>query len=58
MDKKLLDKLACPACDERPRVTLKDDGVHCHKCGRVYPVANGIPIMLVDKAKKPIDEAN
>ncbi len=48
--KELLEILACPACDTRPRVELDDDGIHCTKCGRVYPVENGIPIMLVDRA--------
>lgn len=43
--------LACPACEGRPRVEPKDDGLYCPKCGRVYPIENGIPIMLVEKAR-------
>lgn len=46
----LLDILACPACDSRPRVELINDGVRCPQCGRIYPMENGIPIMLVGKA--------
>ncbi|MCL5104470.1 MAG: Trm112 family protein [Armatimonadetes bacterium] len=50
--KELLDILACPACDDRPGVELKDGVLQCPKCGRIYPIENGIPIMLVAKAKE------
>ena len=46
----LLDILVCPAC-KKP-LALKDDGssLKCGECRRVYPVRDGIPIMLVDEA--------
>lgn len=50
VDPKLLEILACPACDERPPVELKDDKLVCTTCGRRYPIENGIPVMLVEKA--------
>ncbi len=53
VNEKLLDMLACPACEDRPKVVIKGDGIHCPKCGRIYPVADGIPIMLIDKAEPP-----
>lgn len=46
----LLAILACPACDNRPKVRVTDEGIHCDQCGRVYPIENGVPIMLVDRA--------
>lgn len=46
----LLDILACPACDDRPKVELSDGYIHCPKCDRLYPIENGIPVMLVEKA--------
>jgi len=46
----LLNILACPACDSRPRVEITNGGLSCPECGRVYPIENGIPIMLVEKA--------
>ena len=55
--KELLEILACPACDDRPRVELKEDGIHCPRCGRIYPVENGVPIMLVDRASPEASEA-
>lgn len=48
--KELLDILACPACEDRPRVEPADGGLRCPKCGRIYPVENGVPVMLVEKA--------
>jgi uncharacterized protein len=46
----LLDILVCPVC-KKPLV-LKDEGLNlkCAECRRVYPVRDGIPIMLVDEA--------
>jgi len=48
--KKLVEILACPACESRPKVQLRENGVHCSQCGRTYPIENGIPIMLVERA--------
>lgn len=50
IDKELLQILACPAC--RGDVELKDNKIVCLKCGRRYPIKNGIPVMLVDEAEK------
>ena len=47
---RLLEILACPACDSRPKVELVDGALRCQLCGRTYPIENGIPIMLVEKA--------
>jgi uncharacterized protein YbaR (Trm112 family) len=46
----LLDILVCPVC--KKSLVLKDDGqsLKCSECHRVYPVRDGIPIMLVDQA--------
>jgi uncharacterized protein YbaR (Trm112 family) len=48
IDKDLLEILACPAC--KGDVTLSEGKIVCSKCGRKYPVKDGIPIMLVDEA--------
>ena len=49
IDKELLDILACPAC--KADVRLESDRIVCTKCGRRYPVKDGIPIMLIDQAE-------
>jgi uncharacterized protein len=50
IDQKLLDMLACPACDDRPPVRLQDEWLICDKCNRMYPIRDGIPDMLVESA--------
>ena len=49
----LLEILACPACDSRPKVTLENDKLVCGECGRRYPVRDGIPVMLIEDAELP-----
>ena len=54
----LLEILACPACDSRPKVTLENDRLVCSECGRRYPIRDGIPVMLVEDAENPKAVAN
>ena len=49
IDKELLDILACPAC--KADVELRDNKIVCKKCGKKYPVREGIPVMLIDEAE-------
>jgi uncharacterized protein YbaR (Trm112 family) len=49
IDKELLDILACPAC--KADVELKEEKIVCTKCGRRYPIRDGIPVMLIDEAE-------
>lgn len=51
IDKELLDILACPLC--KTDVRLEGDHIVCTKCGRRYPIRDGIPVMLIDKAELP-----
>jgi hypothetical protein len=48
----LIDILVCPRCkgDLEHRVGVEEVLV-CHACRLVYPVRDGIPIMLIDEAK-------
>lgn len=50
IDPKLVEILACPACDDRPPVRLDGDRLICEKCRRAYPIRDGIPDMLVESA--------
>jgi uncharacterized protein YbaR (Trm112 family) len=49
----LLEVLACPAC--KSRVLQEGATLKCAngKCALVYPVRDGIPVMLVDQARRP-----
>jgi len=51
IDKELLEILACPECKGEVTVNEKGDGLVCPHCALVYPVKDGIPIMLVDEAE-------
>jgi uncharacterized protein YbaR (Trm112 family) len=50
----LLEILACPACESRPKVALEgQDKLVCTACGRRYPIRDDIPVMLVEEAELP-----
>jgi hypothetical protein len=48
IDKELLEILACPAC--KADVREADDKIICTKCGKKYPIKDGIPVMLIEEA--------
>jgi uncharacterized protein YbaR (Trm112 family) len=49
----LLEIIVCPA--DRGDLTLSSAGdtLTCGSCGLVYPVRDGIPVLLVDEARRP-----
>ncbi|MBO0840438.1 MAG: Trm112 family protein [Sciscionella sp.] len=58
LDERLLDILACPAEDHAPLIVGRPDdadadALTCTSCGRVYPVRDGIPVLLLDEASEP-----
>ena len=53
ISKDLLDILACPVCKTEVRlVDMKntEKGLKCSNCKRIYPIKDGIPVMLTDEA--------
>jgi len=54
--KELLQVLACPKCKGVIRPTQKKDGLICDRCRVIYPIRNGIPVMLIDEAR-PMGES-
>ena len=57
LDPRLLALLCCPA-DYRGAACHGDleeipEGLRCRQCGLVYPVEDGIPVMLPDAAGRP-----
>ena len=58
LDPQLLEILACPAPHHAPlRVGTPDDpeadALTCTACGRIFPVTDGIPVLLLDEASPP-----
>jgi uncharacterized protein YbaR (Trm112 family) len=53
ISKELLDILACPLCKtdvELIEYKTGEHGLKCSKCNKIYPIKNGIPVMLIDEA--------
>lgn len=53
IDIKLLEILACPACRGDVEYDARNRKINCSECGRKYPVEDGIPVMLIDRAEPP-----
>jgi uncharacterized protein len=52
LDEKLAELIRCPAC-RSPFAPEQDDQLSCTGCGLVYPIRNGVPVLLVDEARRP-----
>lgn len=50
IDKEFLDILACPVCREPFEFRVKEgkEQLKCKGCKRVYPIDDGIPVLLPD----------
>jgi len=55
LDKELLAILACPQCKGEIHINRDKDGLICPACKLEYPIREGIPVMLIDEAKKLSD---
>ena len=58
IDDRLLEVLACPAEHHTPlRRGAGDDptaaALTCTECARVFPIRDGIPVLLLDDASAP-----
>lgn len=58
LDPQLLEILACPSPDHAPLTPgapgePEADALTCTSCGRVFPVRDGIPVLLLDEATPP-----
>ncbi len=48
----LLEILACPKCHSALREDETELACTNPECGLVYPVRDGIPVLLIDEARK------
>lgn len=58
MDEKLLELLACPLCDSRPKLALVAGELVCPVCRHRFPILNGIPRLLPESARPPKNDAD
>ena len=54
VDPRLLEILVCPSC--KTKVVLEGERLTCTntRCGLKYPIRDGIPVMLVEEAERPV----
>lgn len=56
LDPRLLEILCCPAETDGKAchgdLVERTDGLRCNRCGLLYPIVDGIPVMLPDEAIK------
>jgi uncharacterized protein YbaR (Trm112 family) len=50
IDPKILAVLACPEC--RAPLDEINSELLCTKCSLAYPIRDGIPVLLIDQARK------
>jgi hypothetical protein len=54
LDQQLLEILACPAEDHAPLTyDVAAQTLTCTSCARVFPVRDGLPVLLLDEAEQP-----
>ncbi len=46
----LLKVLVCPKCLQPLVYRAESDTLKCNQCRRVFPIRDGIPVLLVDQA--------
>jgi uncharacterized protein YbaR (Trm112 family) len=51
--KQWADDLVCPVC--RARLHFEVTRVVCTGCARIYPVEDGIPVLIPQRATKPVN---
>ena len=58
MDQELLAMLVCPESGGKLEYNRETSELLCRESGLAYPVADGIPVMLVSRARRlSIDES-
>ena len=52
LDERLLEILVCPQCKGELEYRADPEELLCTACALRYEVRDGIPVMLIDEAKK------
>lgn len=56
LDPRLAEILVCPADHGELSQNEAASNLNCQKCGRVFPVEDGIPVMLLTDDQETIDD--
>jgi uncharacterized protein len=49
----LLEVIVCPECKSTLTVDEESSELVCDDCGLIYPIRDGIPILLISAARRP-----
>jgi len=52
MEKKQIEMMACPECQAKLTYDKSSKELICDNCKLAYPVKDGIPVMLIEEARK------
>lgn len=55
MDARLLEILVCPICKGPLQYDRAQQELVCHADKLAYPIRDGIPVMLVDEARRTVE---
>jgi uncharacterized protein YbaR (Trm112 family) len=50
LNKDILDVIACPKCKSSLQLSKDETFLICKKCSVKYPIEDGIPELLIEKA--------
>jgi LSD1 subclass zinc finger protein len=51
ISQELVDLLVCPACKTPVKLTADQEGLRCTTCHIVYPIREGLPVMIREEAR-------
>jgi len=52
MNKKQIQMMVCPECNGKLNYDKTNNELVCDNCKLGFPVKDGIPVMLIDEARK------
>jgi len=56
MDIKQIQMMVCPECNGKLEYIKKNNELTCDHCQLAFPVKDGIPVMLIEEARKLLKE--
>ena len=52
MDNKQIEMMVCPECNGKLEYNKTDNELTCNSCQIAFPVKDGIPVMLIEEARR------
>jgi len=52
MENKQINMMVCPECKSKLEFDKKNNELTCSHCMLAFPIKDGIPVMLIEEARK------